>query len=104
MGQEDGEGVESARGTEEREKSGKRKKEKWQRRTRSKEKKKIQARHSCLAGDLQDSEVYLIPYQDATICEVGQGDHPRTKGLSEISSDGPAYITRGGRVIHHQLV
>ena len=33
------------------------------------EKKKILAGHSCFVGDLQKN--YLIPYQEATICEVG---------------------------------
>ena len=52
MGHENGEQVDSA-GGKEGENREKRKKEKWQRITRPQEKKKIQAGHSCLVGDLQ---------------------------------------------------
>ena len=66
--------------------------------------KKIQAGYSGLAGDLQAAEIYLIPYQEAPVCEVGYEDHPTTIRQSEISSNGPPHLVRGGQGIHCQLV
>ena len=49
--------------------SGKREKEKWRWTGRSKKEKEIQARYIDLVGDPQISENYLIPYQEAPVCE-----------------------------------
>ena len=31
-------------------------------------------------GDLQISKIYCLPYQEVTVCEVGEEDFPRTMG------------------------
>ena len=49
-------------------------------------------------------KIYLVPYQEVPICEVGQGDHPTAMEQPEISSDGPPHLARGGGGIYHQLV
>ena len=86
------------------ESSGKRKKRKVAKNNKANWKKKIQAGHSYLAGDLQVSDVYLIPYQDVTICEVRMEDHQTTTVQSEISSDGSPHLARGGGGVHCQFV
>ena len=66
------------------------------------DKEEILTGHSDPKGNKKISTGYWLPDQEVAIWKEGEGDSLRTKGQSEISSNGPHHFSRGGRGLYVQ--